>query len=260
VSSSPTPTRPPDAAEQTLAGRVAVVTGGSRGIGAGIARALARHGAKVAITYTSAAQRAQELLGEIESFGGRAIALEADNRDEAALRAALQRVAREFGGLDVLVNNAGVTLRAGIDEVRMEDFQRVLAVNVTAVFVATQEALRHMKAGGRIINIGSSNTRQAPYPTASIYTLSKGALLGFARGLVRELGPRGITINTVLPGPVGTDMNPADGPHSKVVRPLIAVQRYGQTSEIGETVAFLAGPHAGFVTGAEILVDGGFTA
>jgi 3-oxoacyl-[acyl-carrier protein] reductase len=165
-----------------------------------------------------------------------------------------------MGGIDVLVNNAGISIAGAIDEVAFADYQRMIAVNVTGVFVATQEAVRHMKAGGRIIHIGSSMARYAAFPTASVYTLTKGAVAGFNRSLVRDLGPRGITVNTVHPGPTDTDMNPDGGPVSKIVGPGMAVGRYGRPEEIPGAVAVLASPEAAFITGAELLADGGFTA
>ncbi len=243
-----------------LDGKVALVTGGSRGIGAAIARRLAQDGAKVAITYTSSPQKAQEVVADIEKAGGRALAVKADSGNASEVRKAVADVAAAFGQIDILVNNAGVTSLGMIDEVKLEDFERLLAVNVKGVFFATQEALRHMGRGGRIINIGSTMTEYSAFPTASVYTLTKGAVSGFTRGLVRDLGPRGITVNTVLPGPTDTDMNPADGPVADVVRPSIAVQRYGKGEDVASVVAYLAGAEASFVTGASLLVDGGFTA
>jgi 3-oxoacyl-[acyl-carrier protein] reductase len=245
---------------QTLAGKVALVTGGSRSIGAAIARRLAADGAAVALTYSASPDRAAQVVAEIEAEGGKAIAIEADAGDPTAVRAAVTRTVEAFGGIDILVNNAGISVNALIEDVRFEDYERMLAVNVTGVFVATQEAVRHMKAGGRIIHIGSSMTRYAAFPTASVYTLTKGAVTGFNRSLVRDLGPRGITVNTVHPGPTDTDMNPADGPVAAIVGPGMAIGRYGQPGEIASVVAFLASPEAAFVTGAEIIADGGLTA
>ncbi|HBG31080.1 MAG TPA: oxidoreductase, partial [Gammaproteobacteria bacterium] len=160
----------------------------------------------------------------------------------------------------ILVNNAGVAINAPIDEYRFEDYQRMIDVNVTGVFVATQEAVRHMKNGGRVIHIGSSMTRYAAFGTASVYTLTKGAVSGFNRSLARDVGARGITVNTVHPGPTDTDMNPASGPVAQIVGPGLAIGRYGQPAEIAGVIAFLAGPDGAFVTGADIVADGGFTA
>lgn len=243
-----------------LAGKTALVTGGSRSIGAAIARRLAADGAAVALTYSTSPDKAATVVREIEAAGGRAIALAADAGDPAAVRRAVASTVEALGGLDILVNNAGLGLGGAIEDIPFDTYERMIAVNVTGVFVATQEAVRHMKAGGRVIHIGSSMTRYAAFPTASLYTLTKGAITGFTRSLVRDLGPKGITVNTVHPGPTDTDMNPDGGPVSQIVGPGIAVGRYGQPHEIAGVVAFLASPDAAFVTGAEIVADGGFTA
>jgi 3-oxoacyl-[acyl-carrier protein] reductase len=244
----------------SLSGKIALVTGGSRSIGAAIARRLAADGAAVALTYSASPDKAATVVREIEAAGGRAIALAADAGDPAAVRAAVAATVDAFGGLDILVNNAGLGLGGAIEDIPFDIYERMIAVNVTGVFVATQEAVRHMRAGGRVIHIGSSMVRYAAFPTASLYTLTKGAIAGFNRSLVRDLGPKGITVNTVHPGPTDTDMNPAGGPVSEIVGPGIALGRYGQPHEIAGVVAFLAGPDAAFVTGAEIVADGGFTA
>lgn len=243
-----------------LSGKVALVTGGSRSIGAAIAGRLAADGATVAITYSASPDKAEGVVRAIQAAGGRAVAIRADAGDPEAVRAAVARTVEVLGGLDILVNNAGIALGGPIDEVSFADYQRMIAVNVTGVFVATQEAVRHMTAGGRVIHIGSSMARYAAFGGASVYTLTKGAVAGFNRSLVRDLGPRGITVNTVHPGPTDTDMNPDGGPVSKIVGPGIAVGRYGRAEEIAGAVAYLAGPDAAFVTGAELVADGGFTA
>jgi NAD(P)-dependent dehydrogenase (short-subunit alcohol dehydrogenase family) len=247
-------------ATQPLNGKIAVVTGASRGIGAAIAQRLAADGATVAITYNASPAKADEVVSAIAAAGGKAMAIAADAGNPEAVRAAISQVASTFGRVDILVNNAGIALMGAPEEVSFADFERMLAVNVTGVFVATQEALRHMGQGGRIIHIGSSMTVAGAFATASVYTLTKGAVLGFSNGLVRDLGPRGITVNTVLPGPIDSDMNPVDGPIAEFVKPNIAVQRYGTGGEIASAVAYLASPQAAYVTGAEFLVDGGFTA
>ncbi|AOX99593.1 3-oxoacyl-ACP reductase family protein [Jeongeupia sp. USM3] len=254
------PTKHQPITPQPLAGKIAVVTGASRGIGAAIARRLAADGATVAITYHASPDKADDVVRSIEAAGGRALAIRADAGDPAAVRAAVGRVADAFGRIDILVNNAGISVMAPVDGIGFDDFQRILAVNVTGVFVATQEALRHMGEGGRIIQIGSSMTQYAAFATASAYTLSKGAVAGFTRGLARDVGPRGITANTVHPGPTDSDMNPADGPVAAAIGPQIAVQRYGRGADIADAVAYLASPQASFVNGAELLVDGGFAA
>jgi 3-oxoacyl-[acyl-carrier protein] reductase len=243
-----------------LQGKIAIVTGASRSIGAAIARRLAREGATVAITYNASPDKAEQVVAAIEAAGGKAVALQADAGNPAAVRAAVAAVAERFGRIDILVNNAGISVLGAPTDIAFEDFERILAVNVTGVFVATQEALRHMGAGGRIVHIGSSMVQYAAFPTASAYTLTKGAVAGFTRGLVRDLGPKGITVNTVHPGPTDSDMNPADGAVADVVKPGIAVGRYGQGSDIAAAVAYLVSEEAAFVTGAELMVDGGFTA
>ncbi|MFJ1311325.1 3-oxoacyl-ACP reductase family protein [Agrobacterium sp. P15N1-A] len=244
----------------SLTGKTALVTGGSRSIGAAIAKRLAADGAAVAITYSASPDKAAAVVAEIEAAGGRAIAVQADAGDPAAVRAAVAKTEEAFGSLDILVNNAGIALGGPIDEIKFEDYERMIAVNVTGVFVATQEAARRMKPGGRIVHIGSSMTRYAAFPTASLYTLTKGAVAGFNRSLVRDLGPKGITVNTVHPGPTDTDMNPDGGPVSKIVGPGMAIGRYGKDYEVASVVAYLASPEAAFVTGADIVADGGFTA
>jgi 3-oxoacyl-[acyl-carrier protein] reductase len=244
----------------TLARKVAVVTGGSRSIGAAIAKRLAADGATVVITYHASPERAESVVNEMVAAGGQALALAADAGNPEAVRAAIDEVARRLGKIDILVNNAGISVLGAPEDIAFEDFQRILAVNVTGVFVATQQALKHMGQGGRIIHIGSSMVQYAAFGAASAYTLTKGALTGFSRGLVRDLGPRGITVNTVHPGPTDSDMNPADGPIADFLRPNIAMGRYGEGQDVAGAVAYLASEQAGFVTGAELIVDGGFTA
>ncbi|SEK73534.1 3-oxoacyl-[acyl-carrier protein] reductase [Variovorax sp. YR750] len=243
-----------------LAGKAALVTGGSRGIGAAIVRRLARDGAAVAFTFVSAQAEADALAGEIRAAGGRALALRADAGDAAALTAAVEQAAKDFGRLDILVNNAGVYLRGDLDSFTLEDFDRTVNVNVRAVFVATQAAARRMGEGGRIVNIGSINAERVPAVGASVYAMSKAAIVGLTRGLARDLGPRGITVNNVQPGPTDTDMNPAAGPRAGFMHGLMALQRHGRASEIAGMVAYLVGPDGGFVTGASLSVDGGYTA
>jgi 3-oxoacyl-[acyl-carrier protein] reductase len=244
----------------SLAGKVALVTGGSRGLGAAIAKRLARDGAAVALTYTSSPQKADEVVRGIEAAGGQALAIRADSADVEAVRDAVAQTVKAFGGLDILVNNAGVAAVAPIDEFKLEDFDRLIAVNVRGVFVATQEAVRHMKEGGRIVNIGSINRDFVPFIGGSVYALTKWAIASFTRGLARDLGPRGITVNNIQPGPVDTDMNPADGPFAAQMKSMIAVQRYGSADEIAGMVSYLASREGAYVTGASLKIDGGSAA
>ncbi|KQP18362.1 SDR family oxidoreductase [Pseudorhodoferax sp. Leaf267] len=240
--------------------QAAFVTGGARGIGAAIVRRLARDGAAVAFTYAGSRDAAQALAGEIEAAGGRALALQADSADAVALTAAIDQAAASFGRLDVLVNNAGVAVMGPLDTFSLDDFDRTLAVNVRAVFVAVQAAARHMGDGGRIVTIGSTNSERMPWAGGGVYAMSKSAIVGLTRGLARDLGPRGITINNVQPGPTATDMNPADGPMAAGMHGLMALERHAHPEEIAGMVAYLVGPEAGMVTGASLLIDGGFAA
>ncbi len=244
----------------TLVGKVALVTGGSRGIGAAIARRLAAAGAAVAITYVNGAERAAAVVQEIAAKGGRALAIQADSADEAAVREAVEATVRGLGRLDVLVNNAGMLAMAPLAEFSLADFDRMVATNVRAVFVATQAAVKHMVAGSRIITIGSVNAERLPFAGGGVYGMTKAAVAGLTRGLARDLGPLGITINNVQPGPTDTEMNPADGPFSAAMRGYTALGRFGTGDEIASLVAYLAGPDGGFVTGASINIDGGFAA
>lgn len=246
--------------EGALAGKVALVTGGSRGIGAAIALRLAAAGAAVAITYVKGSERAEAVVREIEAGGGRGLAIQADSADEAAVRGAVEATVRELGAIDVLVNNAGVAMMAPLAEFSLVDFDRMVATNVRAVFVATQAAAKHMQAGGRIITIGSVNAERLPFAGGGVYGMTKAAVAGLTRGLARDLGPRGITINNVQPGPTNTDMNPADGPFSAAMRGYTALGRFGTGDEIASLVEYLAGPKGGFVTGASLNIDGGFAA
>ncbi|MDI1461506.1 3-oxoacyl-ACP reductase family protein [Catellatospora sp. KI3] len=245
---------------QQLAGKVAIVTGGSRGIGAGIAKRLAAQGATVAVTYQASADRAEELVKEIDSQGGQAVALRVDSADGAAVRAGITEVAQRFGKVDILVNNAGVAVVAPIDQIDERHYERMVSVNLHAVFHASQEVLKHMGEGGRIITIGSVNADRVHFPGGSVYALTKAGVAGFTRGLAREVGSRGITVNTVQPGPVDTDMNPADGPFAAYTVPLLATGRYGTPDEVAGLVAYLAGPDAAYLTGATVNIDGGYTA
>ena len=243
----------------SLKAKRALVTGGSRGIGAAVVKRLAREGADVALTFVSKPDQAEETAKEARTLGVKAIAIQADSADAKSVVAAVERTVRELRGIDVLVNNAGVGVMAPLETYRLEDFDRTVAVNLRAVFVATQAAARHMKPGGRVINIGSCNAERMPFEGGGVYAMSKAGLVGLVKGLSRDLGPRGITINNIQPGPVDTDMNPAEGAFAEMLKKLMAIPRYGNADEIAAMVAFLAGPEAGFITGASLTIDGGFT-
>jgi 3-oxoacyl-[acyl-carrier protein] reductase len=243
-----------------LENKRALVTGGSRGIGAAIVKRLAGEGSHVAFTYVSNTDQANETVRAARALGVKALAIKADSADATAVVAAVEQVVREFGGIDILVNNAGIAVIAPLDDYRLEDFDRTLAVNVRAVFIAIQAAVRHMQAGGRVITIGSCNADRMPFAGGGVYAMSKAALVGLVKGLARDLGPRGITINNVQPGPVDTDLNPATSDFAKMLIPLMALPRYGAGDEIASLVAYLAGPEASFVTGTSLTIDGGFSA
>ena len=243
-----------------LSGQVAFVQGGSRGIGAAIVKRLARDGAAVAFTYVSSASKAEELVATITATGGKALAIRADSADAVAVQHAIRQSVTGFGRLDILVNNAGVLVWGHLEELTLDDLDRTLAVNIRSVFVACQEAAHHMGKGGRIINIGSTNADRIPMAGGSVYAMSKSALVGLTKGMARDLGPRGITVNNVQPGPVDTDMNPADGESAEQLKGMMALARYGKDDEIASFVAYLAGPEAGYVTGASLTIDGGFSA
>ncbi|MEU7588213.1 3-oxoacyl-ACP reductase family protein [Micromonospora sp. NPDC049230] len=244
----------------SLAGKVALVTGGSRGIGAAVATRLAQDGADVALTYLDAEDKAKAMVTRIEETSRRGIAVQADSADNVALVAAVERTVAELGRLDILVNNAGVFPYAPIEEVTLEEIDRTLAVHVRGVYVATQAAVRHMGTGGRVISIGSCFAERVPYAGVSLYAMSKSALIGMTRGLARDLGPRGITANVVHPGSTNTDMNPATGESADHERTFIALGHYAEPADIAATVAHLAGEGGRYITGASIAVDGGFAA
>jgi 3-oxoacyl-[acyl-carrier protein] reductase len=245
---------------QRLANKRALVTGGSRGIGAEIVKRLAAEGANIVFTYSSSPGPANEVATAAQSLGVEAIAVQADSADPAALIAAVEKTVADLGGLDILVNSAGIAMLAPLDDFKLADFDRTFAINVRAVFVATQAAARHMQEGGRIINIGSCNAERMPFAGGAVYAMSKSALVGLVKGLSRDLGPRGITINNVQPGPVDTELNPADGPASASLKHLTALHRYGTLDEVAGLVAYLASPESAFITGASLTIDGGFNA
>ncbi|WP_431224784.1 3-oxoacyl-ACP reductase family protein [Serratia sp. L9] len=245
---------------QSLQGKVAFIQGGSRGIGAAIAKRLASEGAAVALTYVSSPDKADTVVNAITTTGGKAVAIRADSADAAALQQAIRHAVSSLGKLDILVNNAGVLAMGSLEALSLAELDRTLAINVRSVFVASQEAIRHMNDNGRIINIGSTNAERMPFAGGALYAMSKSALVGLTKGMARDLGPRGITVNNVQPGPVDTDMNPADSDFAEVMKSMMAVGRYGKDEEIASFVAYLAGPEAGYITGASLMIDGGFSA
>jgi 3-oxoacyl-[acyl-carrier protein] reductase len=245
----------------TLKGKRALVTGASRGIGAAIAQALATEGADVAITYEKSAAAAAEVVRTIEALGRRAVAIQADSADAAAVQASVERTVAELGGLDILVNNAGILRLSEVKDISLEDIDATLNVNVRAPIIASKAAIPYLGQGGRIINIGSFFADRVPGGAGlPVYALSKSALTAFTKGLARELGPRDITVNVVQPGSIDTDMNPAHGPFGETLRSLTALGRYGVVEDIADTVTFLASTKARYITGAALTVDGGANA
>jgi 3-oxoacyl-[acyl-carrier protein] reductase len=246
--------------DNALIGKVALVTGGSRGIGAGIAKRLARDGAAVAITYSRGADAAASVVKGIEDAGGKAMAIHADASDADAVRDAVQTTVKTLGRLDVLVNNAGMAIPMRVEETDLADFDRVFAVNVRGTFVATKEALRHMKAGARIIMIGSCVGEHVLIPDMAPYSATKGAIKMFSQGLARELGARGITVNNVQPGPIDTDLNPSSNDWAIPQKANVPLDRFGSVDEVAALVSFIAGPESSYVNGANLTVDGGTNA
>ncbi|MEU2711419.1 SDR family oxidoreductase [Streptomyces sp. NPDC007205] len=246
--------------QAALNGRKALVTGGSRGIGAATALRLAQEGADVAVTFVQGKEAADDLVRAVEALGRRAVALRADAADAEEAAGAVARAAEALGGLDVLVNNAAVGLMQPLESMSLADVDRLIAVNVRGVFLAAQAAAALMAPGGRIITLGSCVTRHTPGPGATLYAMSKSAVVGLTKALARELGGRGITANVVHPGPTDTDMNPADGPFASGQAAMTALGRFGTAEEVASAVAYLAGPEAVYVTGAELSVDGGYAA
>ncbi|MGH3642859.1 MAG: SDR family oxidoreductase [Mycobacterium sp.] len=243
-----------------LTGRRALVTGGSRGIGAEIVRRLTTEGAAVAFTYSASEADAEKLVADVTANGAKAVAIQADAADPAQTAAAVEQAVAVLGGLDVVVNNAAVAHLAPIDDFPPEEFDRLVAINIGGVYWTTRSALKHLGEGARIINIGSINADRIPGPGLSVYGMTKGAVSSFTRGLARDLGPRGITVNNVQPGPINTEMNPDDGDFAEFMKQVTALGRYGQASDVAALVSFLAGSESGYVTGANLNVDGGFTA
>ena len=243
-----------------LAKKVALVTGGSRGIGAAIAKRLAADGASVAITYTKGADAAASVVKEIEKAGGKAIAIQADAADAGAVKGAVDKTVATFGGLDVLVNNAGTAIPKTFEESTLEEFDHMIDLNFRGVLIATQAALKHMKDGGRIISIGSCVGERMMTPGLVAYSATKGAVKMFTQGLAREVGGRGITVNNVQPGPIDTDLNPAAGDWAEPQLANTALKRYGHVDEVAALVAFVASPESAYITGANLTIDGGTNA
>ena len=243
-----------------LEGKIALITGGSRGIGAAIAKRFAADGASVAITYAKDAKAASAVVKAIEAKGGKAIAIQADAADAKAVTGAVEKAVATFGRLDVLVNNAGTAIPKTFEETTLEEMDRVIDINVRGVFVATQEALKHMNDGGRIIMIGSAVGERVLVPGLVPYSATKGAVKIFTQALSRELGSRGITVNNVQPGPIDTELNPATGDWSIPQKAATSLNRYGHVDEIAAMVAFVAGPESSYITGANLTVDGGMNA
>jgi 3-oxoacyl-[acyl-carrier protein] reductase len=248
----------PRADRRPLDGKTALITGGSRGIGAGIVRRLAKDGAAVAFTYSTSEDRARQLQREVEALGGRTFALKADSSSESILKEGVRDAASMLGGLDIFVSNAGIFKVGLVDEFPLEDLDRLMAVNVRAVFVGIQAAVREMRDGGRVITIGSSAANRIAFPGISAYSMTKAAIQGLVRGLAVDLAPRAITVNNVQPGPIATEINPASGPEAELLQRMILLGRYGTDEEVASLVAYLSTSNAAFVTGASITIDGGY--
>ena len=247
------------ASHDNLEGRVALVTGGGRGIGAAVALELGRRGADVALTYVDGKDPAEAVAARIRHGGRRAAAIRADSADPSAVTAAVDGVVADWGRLDILVNNAATFLIGPVGELTLDDFDRTVAVNAGAASVASQAAARHMGAGGRIVTIGSNVAERSVLPGFSLYSMSKAALVGLTKALGRELGPRAITVNLVSPGPTDTDLSPADSPHAAMINAFTALGHYADPADVAAVVAFLASPGSRYVTGTTVHVDGGFT-
>ncbi len=246
--------------DKRLQNRTAFVTGGSRGIGAAIVRRLASEGASVALTYVSRSDQAEDTARAARALGVKAMAIKADSAEPIAVAAAVDQAAEEFGGIDIAVCNAGIAVMAPVERFTLQEFDRMIAINIRSAFAVIQAAARHMKTNGRAITIGSCNAERMPFAGGAVYAMTKAALVGLVKGLARDLGPRGITVNNIQPGPVDTDMNPANSEFAATLKTLMALPRYGAADEIAGMVAYLASQEAGFVTGASLTIDGGFTA
>jgi 3-oxoacyl-[acyl-carrier protein] reductase len=245
-----------------LSGKVALVTGGSRGIGAAIVRRLAGDGADVAFSYAASVERAENLVRDIEASGHRALAVRADQAIASEVQDLVRQTHAAFGRLDILVNSAGVFVTGMVDDpdADLAAFERQFDVNVKGVVAAVRAAVPLMTDGGRIVSIGTTGAVHVPFAGAADYVATKAAVAAYSRGWARDLGPRNIMVNTVQPGAIDTDMNPADGAFAETLKGLAALGRYGRPEDIAAAVAFLAGPDAGYITGATLNVDGGQSA
>jgi 3-oxoacyl-[acyl-carrier protein] reductase len=246
-----------DKKEDSFALKVAFVTGGSKGIGAGIVRRLAADGASVAFTYSNSEDKARQLVREIESAGGKTLALKADSTSAEQLQGAVAEAAKVLGTLDIFVSNAGILIRGTVDTFTLEDLDRMIAINIRAAFIGVQAAAKSMNDGGRIIMIGSNTAVRTAFPGASVYSMTKSALTGLVRGAAIDLAPRAITVNNVQPGPTATEMSSA---HAEMLKPFLPLRRMGEVPEIASFVSYLASKEAGFITGASLTIDGGYVA
>lgn len=242
---------------EKLTNRTALVTGGGRGIGAAIAKRLAREGANVAITYHTSPEKAAAVVEEIRQYGVKGLAIRANSADPEAVISAVHQAAAELGGLHILVNNAGIGIYKELKDLTLEDFDLITAVNVRALFAASQAAVQYLGKGGRIIHIGSCQADRMPTPGGTLYAMSKTAVTGLTKGMARDLGPLGITVNNIQPGPVDSDMNPANGPSADYQRSIMALSAFGTGEDIAALVAYLAGPESAYMTGASLTIDGG---
>ncbi|WP_316811919.1 SDR family NAD(P)-dependent oxidoreductase [Pedobacter heparinus] len=243
-----------------LENKIALVTGGGRGMGANITKRLAAEGATVVLTYSKSAAQAEQLAAEINATGGKAVAIKADSADPAELTNAVNQTIADFGHIDILVNNAGIYVGKAFEEHTLEDYEAVMAVNVRAVYVASLAAVKHMPNGGRIITIGSNMADNAVAPQSTLYAMSKSALSGFTKGLARDMGSSEITVNLVQPGPINTDMNPADTELADFLRSRMALKDYGTGDDVAGLVFFLASDEGKYITGTALTIDGGFNA
>lgn len=242
----------------TVSNRVAFVTGGSRGIGAAIVKRLAADGSDVAFTFSSDQKAADALVAEIQKTGRKAIAIQADSANAEAVATAVEQTATHFGRLDILVNNAGIAIWGNAAEFSLEDFDKMMNVNVRAHFVAIKTATKYLKSGARIVNIGSINADRMPFERGGVYAMTKAAVQGMTKGFARDFGPLGITINNIQPGPVNTEMNPDTGDFAEYLKTFLSVGRYGKTEEIAGMVSYLTSAESGYINGSSLDIDGGF--